>query len=120
MMELLLVFALCILPILNLVIGLEFIKYLKTHRIFRTGPQLAGALALGSIAVGTLSGLGYSTLTLALIFGTAVPIVRMFLYFKTAAECKFAFDNFLSFGLALTMFAPFCILTFVVAISNNL
>ncbi|MDZ4836121.1 MAG: hypothetical protein SGJ27_20270 [Candidatus Melainabacteria bacterium] len=120
MTVLLLIFALCILPILNLVIGLEFIKYLKTHRIFRTGPQLAGTLALGSIAVGLLSGLGYTTFTLALIVGAAVPVIRMFIYFKNAAECKFAFDNFLSTGLALTMFAPFCILTFAVAISGNL
>jgi hypothetical protein len=120
MIVLLLIFALCVLPVLNLVIGLEFVNYLKTHRIFRTGPQLALALGVGSLAVGLLSGLGYSTFTLALIVGTAIPIVRLVIYFKNAAECRFAFDNFLTFGLALTMFAPFCILTFAVALSNSL
>lgn len=120
MIVLLLIFALCVLPVLNLVIGIEFINYLKTHRIFKTGPQLVLALGASSVAVGLLSGLGYSTFTLAMIVGTAIPIVRLVVYFKNAAECKFAFDNFLSYGLALTMFAPFCILTFAVALSNNL
>jgi hypothetical protein len=120
MIVLLLIFALCILPVLNLVIGIEFLKYMKTHRVFKTRNQLAGALASGSLAVGVLSGLGYSTFTLALILCAAIPVVRMFIYFKNIADCKFAYENFLSFGLALTMFAPFCILTFAVAISGNL
>lgn len=121
MIVLLLIFALCILPVLNLVIGVEFVNYLKTHHVFKSRYQLTGTLAASSLAVGVLSGMGYSTFTLGLILCTAIPVVRLFIHFKNAAECKYAFENFLSFGgLALTMFAPLCILTFAVAISGNL